>query len=53
MDMKGTDPQVLTDRRWFLLDRNAADAFDDLLERPAVFKPRLHALLAEGKDSNE
>lgn len=38
--------QVLSDRRWFALDASAWEAFQQLLERPAVFKPRLAALLA-------
>lgn len=33
--------QVLADRRWFLLDDSAWESFEALLERPAVFKPRL------------
>jgi uncharacterized protein (DUF1778 family) len=39
--------QVLADRRWFMLDDSAWAAFDDLLERPAVIKPRLAELLSE------
>jgi uncharacterized protein (DUF1778 family) len=39
--------QVLADRRWFMLDDSAWTAFADLLERPAVIKPRLAELLAE------
>jgi uncharacterized protein (DUF1778 family) len=39
--------QVLADRRWFILDESAWAAFDDLLERPAVVKPRLAKLLSE------
>jgi uncharacterized protein (DUF1778 family) len=33
--------QVLADRRWFQLDDDAWRAFEALLDRPAVFKPRL------------
>jgi uncharacterized protein (DUF1778 family) len=39
--------QVLADRRWFMLDDAAWAAFEDLLDRPAVLKPRLTELLAE------
>ena len=42
--------QVLADRRWFMLDESAWDAFQDALERPAVVKPRLAELLAEETD---
>lgn len=42
--------QVLADRRWFMLDESSWSAFQDLLERPAVIKPRLAALLAEDSD---
>ena len=38
--------QVLADRRWFALDDAAWQAFNDLLERPAVHNPRLADLLA-------
>ena len=38
--------QVLADRRWFPLDEAAWNAFHELLERPAVAKPRLADLLA-------
>lgn len=37
--------QILADRRWFLLDEEAWDTFAALLERPAVYKPRLNALM--------
>jgi uncharacterized protein (DUF1778 family) len=39
--------QVLADRRWFMLDDAAWTAFMDILERPAVTKPRLAKLLSE------
>lgn len=39
--------QVLADRRWFMLDDSAWAAFEDLLDRPAVLKPRLAELLSE------
>lgn len=42
--------QVLADRRWFMLDESAWAAFQDLLERPAVIKPRLAELLSEESD---
>lgn len=42
--------QVLADRRWFMLDEPAWAAFQDLLERPAVIKPRLADLLSEEPD---
>lgn len=42
--------QVLADRRWFMLDDAAWDAFTDILERPAIVKPRLAELLSD--DSN-
>jgi uncharacterized protein (DUF1778 family) len=42
--------QVLADRRWFLLDDAAWASFEDLLERPAVLKPRLRDLLAQESD---
>lgn len=37
--------QVLADRRWFQLDDSAWESFEALLDRPAVFKPRLSARL--------
>jgi uncharacterized protein (DUF1778 family) len=37
--------QVLADRRWFRLDDAAWDSFEALLDRPAVFKPRLNELM--------
>jgi uncharacterized protein (DUF1778 family) len=40
----------LADRRWFMLDESSWAAFQDLLERPAVIKPRLAKLLAEESD---
>ena len=40
--------QVLADRRWFTVDDATWRAFEELLERPAVYKPRLAELLAEG-----
>lgn len=33
--------QILADRRWFRLDDSAWESFEALLDRPAVFKPRL------------
>lgn len=42
--------QVLADRRWFMLDDSAWAAFEDLLERPAVLKPRLKSMLVEDPD---
>ena len=39
--------QILADRRWFMLDDSAWAAFEDLLERPPVVKPKLRGLLAE------
>jgi uncharacterized protein (DUF1778 family) len=42
--------QVLADRRWFMLDESSWAAFQDLLERPAVIKPRLAALLSKESD---
>ena len=38
--------QVLADRRWFRLEGASWEAFEALLERPAIFKPRLAELLA-------
>jgi len=38
--------QVLADRRWFTLDEESWRAFEELLERPAEYKPRLAELLA-------
>lgn len=37
--------RVLADRRWFGLDDATWDAFETLLERPVVEKPRLAELL--------
>ena len=37
---------VLADRRWFRLDDAAWEAFEALLDRPAIFKPRLADLMA-------
>ena len=42
--------QILADRRRFLLDDDAWTAFDDLLERPAVLRPRLKELLEPESD---
>ena len=42
--------QVLADRRWFILDESSWASFQDLLERPAVIKPRLAKLLSEESD---
>jgi uncharacterized protein (DUF1778 family) len=39
--------QVLADRRWFMLDDSSWATFEDILERPAVLKPRLTELLSE------
>lgn len=41
--------QILADRRWFLLDEAAWSAFEEVLERPAVMKPRLRELVAEAR----
>jgi uncharacterized protein (DUF1778 family) len=41
--------QVLSDRRRFVLEEASWEVFDALLDRPAVFKPRLAELLA-GED---
>jgi len=41
--------RVLTDRREFALDSKAWKVFQIALERPAVLKPRLQALLAESE----
>lgn len=45
--------QVLADRRWFMLDDSAWSAFEDILERPAVTKPRLAELLSEESPFSE
>ena len=37
---------VLADRRWFTVDDATWRAFEELLERPAVYNPRLAELLA-------
>jgi uncharacterized protein (DUF1778 family) len=37
--------QVLADRRWFQLESESYDEFKALLDRPAIFKPRLAASL--------
>lgn len=37
--------RVLADRRWFALDEEQWTEFNAVLDRPAVFKPRLKALL--------
>ena len=42
--------QILADRRWFMLDDSAWESFTDLLERPAVVKPRLADLIAQESD---
>ena len=40
--------QVLADRRWFQLERESFDEFRALLDRPAIFKPRLsESMLAD------
>jgi len=39
--------RVLADRREFLLEADSWQAFQEALERPAVLKPRLSALLNE------
>lgn len=41
--------RVLSDRREFALDSKAWMKFQVALERPAVLKPRLHALLGESE----
>jgi uncharacterized protein (DUF1778 family) len=38
--------QVLADRRWFRLDASAWERFETLLDRPAIYKPRLAELIA-------
>ena len=38
--------QVLAGRRWFTLDDESWRAFEELLERPVKYKPRLAELLA-------
>ena len=38
--------QVLADRRWFRVDESAWERFEALLDRPAIYKPRLADLLA-------
>lgn len=45
-DMRN-DQAPTADRRWFTLNDTEWDALNDTLERPAVVKPRLHALLVE------
>lgn len=42
-----TAEHVLADRRYFAVPDDAWQAFEAALERPAVFKPRLHELLNE------
>jgi uncharacterized protein (DUF1778 family) len=42
-----TTEQAPADRRWFTLDDAAWETFEDLLDRPAVIKPRLAELLSE------
>ena len=42
-----TAEHVLADRRYFAVSDEAWHAFEAALGRPAVFKPRLHDLLAE------
>jgi uncharacterized protein (DUF1778 family) len=42
-----TAEHVLADRRYFAVTDEAWQAFEAALERPAVFKPRLHELLNE------
>lgn len=37
--------RVLADRRWFSLTEQRWDEFQSSLDRPAVYKPRLAALL--------
>ena len=44
---------VLADRRYFVIDEDAWQAFEAALERPAVYKPRLNALLAEASPFDE
>lgn len=41
--------RVLSDRREFALDSKAWMEFQTALERPAVLKPRLHAILSEAE----
>ena len=42
-----TAERVLGNRRYFAVTDEARQAFEAALERPAVFKPRLHELLNE------
>lgn len=42
--------RVLADRRWFMLDDASWTAFTEMLERPAIAKPRLAALLEQSSD---
>jgi len=42
-----TAEHVLADRRYFAVSDEAWQAFEAAIERPAVFKPRLHSLLNE------
>jgi uncharacterized protein (DUF1778 family) len=37
--------QILADRRWFQLESDSFDEFRAILDRPAIFKPRLAASL--------
>jgi uncharacterized protein (DUF1778 family) len=39
--------RVLADRRWFLIDDERWDEFQQLLDRPARELPKLRALLAD------
>jgi uncharacterized protein (DUF1778 family) len=40
-----TDPHATADRRWFRLPARAWATFQNHLDRPPVFKPRLAELL--------
>lgn len=42
--------RVLADRREFVLDSKAWKAFQTVLERPVILKPRLQVLLDEAED---
>ena len=41
--------RVLADQMWFELDQARSDEFQALLDRPAIYKPRLSALMS-GED---
>ena len=39
--------QVLADRRWFRMSAEAWSSYEALLDRPAIYKPRLSELLRD------